>query len=1526
MNPGFFQWHSLKTRVTLFTLAIFVVSIWALSIYTSRLLQADMQRLLGEQQFSTASVMAREINDRLIDRMQALETIAKEVTPAVLGHAAALQTRLEQRPLLQLLFNGGAWATRLDGTAIADVPRSAQRIGTNYLDRDSIIAALKDGKSSIGRPVMGRQLKAPVFAMTVPLHDAQGKVIGSLTGVTHLGQRNFLDQVVQGPYGKTGGFLLIARQHKLIVSASDKSRVMQPVPAAGLNAMHDQYMQGYQGFGIAVSSRGVLELSAATRIPAADWFIVVTLPASEAFAPIDSMLQHMLWASVLLTLLAGGLTWWMLRQQLAPLLATARALVALSNSNQIPAPLAVLSDDEVGQLASGFNRLIESWRQRETALQNSQQNLAITLNSIGDAVMATDPAGRITGMNPAAERLCGWTLADALGQPLMAVFRIVNAATRATAADPVQMVLAQGQVVGLANHTVLLARGGQEYQIADSAAPIRMAAGEIVGVVLVFSDVTERYRVELALHNSEQQYRSLLENLSCGVVVHSADTAILLSNAKAAFLLGLTQSQMLGKTSLDPDWCFLQDDGSPMRLADYPVNRVLTSGQGLHNFVVGVHHPDRSETTWVLCSAYPTRGEAGNILQVVVTFTDITERKQVEVALTDSEQRWKFAIEGAGDGLWDWNIQTGKAFYSPRYKAMLGFAEDEIGDSADEWSKRIHPDDAPGVMAALQPYLEGKPGSAAVEFRMLCQDGHWQWTQGRGLVVARDAQGKPLRMIGTNTDITERKRTQEAIEKRILALTQPLDGGKIGFDELFSLDEIQRIQDEFAFAMGVASLITQPDGTPITAPSNFTSLCGEIIRQTERGCANCFKSDAAIGRFNPTGPIKQPCLSGGLWDAGASITLGGHHIANWLIGQVRDETQTEDNMRAYARDIGANETLFMEAFYKVPAMSRDRFEKIAKALFTLANQLSLRAYQNVQQARYITEHKQAEAKLQLAAGVFTHALEGIMITGPDTSIIDVNRAFTRITGYTRDEVLGQNPRILNSGRHGREFFAALWRSLIEQGDWSGELWNRRKNGEVFAAMQAISAVRDAQGSLQQYISLFSDITERKAHEGQLEHIAHFDALTNLPNRVLLADRLQQAMAQAQRRGQQLAVAYLDLDGFKAINDHHGHQAGDLVLIALAQQMNEALRQGDTLARLGGDEFVAVLIDLEDASASAPLLNRLLAAAAQPVAVGDLSLQVSASLGVTFYPQAQDIDADQLLRQADQAMYQAKVAGKNRYQIFDAAQASSLRTHHESLERIRLALERGEFVLHYQPKVNMHSGRVVGAEALIRWQHPEKGLLAPAAFLPMIEDHPLAVAVGEWVIDSALTQIDRWHAAGLELAVSVNIGARQLQQGDFVARLQAILAAHPQVKPGCLDLEVLETSALADMAQVSQVIEDCARIGVKFALDDFGTGYSSLTYLKRLRVALLKIDQSFVRDMLDDADDLAILQGIIGLAAAFKREVIAEGVETVAHGSLLLQLGCELAQGYGIARPMPADQLPAWVATWQPDAAWIGVDG
>jgi diguanylate cyclase (GGDEF)-like protein/PAS domain S-box-containing protein len=566
------------------------------------------------------------------------------------------------------------------------------------------------------------------------------------------------------------------------------------------------------------------------------------------------------------------------------------------------------------------------------------------------------------------------------------------------------------------------------------------------------------------------------------------------------------------------------------------------------------------------------------------------------------------------------------------------------------------------------------------------------------------------------------------------------------------------------------------------------------------------------------------------------------------------------------------------------------------------------------------EQSRIETRLQLAASVFTHAREGIFITDLQGTIIEVNQIFSDITGYSRAEAIGKNPRLLKSGLHGHEFYATLWRDLEQKDYWHGELWNRHKNGKLYATMMTISAVQDSLGHPQNYVNLFTDITPIKEHQRQLEYIAHYDALTGLPNRALLADRLKQAISHSNRQNSALAVLYIDLDGFKAVNDQYGHDTGNQLLISIAHRLKATLREGDTIARIGGDEFVVVMAGLEGTIDYEIVLQRLLQEAAEPLTLNEQLLQVSASIGATLYPQ-DAADADQLLRHADQAMCIAKQAGKNGYHLFDVAKDIAVKTQRESIEHIRVALDKKEFVLFYQPKVNMRTGEIIGVEALVRWQHPQQGLIPPTKFLPVIEDHPLSVELGDWVIDEALNQIERWQALGLKMPVSVNVGAMQLQRSDFAARLAEQLLTHPQVPPAFLELEIVETSALKDIAEVADLMRACCALGVHFAVDDFGTGYSSLTYLKRLPADLLKIDQTFVRDMLDDPDDLAIVKGVIGLANAFHRRVIAEGVETIAHGELLIPLGCELAQGYGIARPMPAADLPLWAAQWQPDPAW-----
>jgi diguanylate cyclase (GGDEF)-like protein/PAS domain S-box-containing protein len=570
----------------------------------------------------------------------------------------------------------------------------------------------------------------------------------------------------------------------------------------------------------------------------------------------------------------------------------------------------------------------------------------------------------------------------------------------------------------------------------------------------------------------------------------------------------------------------------------------------------------------------------------------------------------------------------------------------------------------------------------------------------------------------------------------------------------------------------------------------------------------------------------------------------------------------------------------------------------------------------------ITERKLSENRLKLAASVFRHAYEGIIIADDSGNIVETNDTFCQISGYSRDEVIGNNPRFLKSGRHDPHFYAELWHSLLSTGFWRGEIWNRRKDGRIYAQLTSISAICDEAEKVTHYVGLVSDITVLKESQQNLERMAYYDPLTRLPNRVLLADRMQLALAQAQRSGALLAVAYLDLDGFKPVNDTLGHKAGDSLLVEVAERLGKCVRAGDTVARLGGDEFVLLICGLSSGSECEAVLARLLARVDSPFEVAGHEIRVTASVGVTLFPQEGGADSDALLRQADQAMYMAKQAGRNRYHFFEPERDRRRRDHQEALSRIGKALDDQEFRLYYQPKVDILHGTVIGVEALIRWQHPERGILPPCEFLPFVENDKLAIAIGEWVLQEAVCQIQTWLELGHRISVSVNIAARHLEQPDFVAKLEALLARYPLVDPACLEMEILETATLDDIAQVSELIEACRALGVGFALDDFGTGYSSLTYLKRLPVKTLKIDRSFVRDMLEDMEDRAIVEGVIGLANAFRRVVIAEGVETLEHGKLLLQLGCDYAQGFGIARPMPADRVIDWIEGFEAHPVWM----
>ncbi|MCC4115831.1 PAS domain S-box protein [Aromatoleum toluclasticum] len=926
-----FRWRTLNTRVTFVTLCIFLASIWLLAWYASHVLRGDMQRLLGEQQFSTATIMAAGVNDDLAERLHALEVVAGTFVEAAARDPSELQMRLERYPVLVDLFNGGVMVLDVHGTAIADMPRSVGRIGLNYMERDHVAAALGEGRAMVGRPVIGKKLSAPVLGMSVPIRDAQGRVLGAVFGVTDLSKANFIDKIARNVYGRTGGYVLVAPQYRVVLAASDKRRIMEVLPAPGVIPAIDRFLDGYEGSAVFRNVAGVEILGSAKGVPLPGWYVAVVLPIEEAFAPIREVQRRVLAAAFLLSLLVAGLTWVLLKRQLAPILNTVKTLAAFSDSEQFPHPLPIVRADEVGELIGGFNRLLDALSQRKRALKENEQKLATILQSVDAHIYMKDRNGRY-----------------------------------------------------------------------------------------------------------------------------------LFANRKACEPFGLTESEIVG---YGDEKLFDAETVARIRMVDA---QVLENGDSVRTEQTVQISKDGGTSTY-LTFKLPLRDERGEIYALCGISTDITERKQVEETLRES----RVFVQGVLDSV-------------PNQIAVLD------GDGM--------------IVAVNEPW--------------------------RRFAIENGVEpGKPA----PNTDV----------------------------------------------------------GT------SYLAICGASDNGASGGASDGIRA-VLDGRL-PSFSLEYPCHS--------------PHAQRWF-------TMTVNPLGASRKG--------------VVVMHSD-----------------------------ITSRKLAEDGLRLAASVFTHAYEGIALTTVTGEIIDVNDAFCRITGYSREEVLGGNPRILKSGRHDEAFYASLWQRLAEEGSWQGEMWNRRKSGEIYPEQKTITAVRDEHGQVRHYVALGSDITERKNMEEQIRQLAFYDPLTNLPNRRLFHDRLRQALAARKRTGCQSALLFLDLDNFKPLNDTHGHDVGDLLLVEVARRLQSCVREIDTVARFGGDEFVVMLGDLQPDRVESrrhaefvaqKVLERLsdpyeLTAGHAGERARTVRHRCSASIGVAMFLDT-DASEDLILKRADAAMYQAKEAGRGAIRFID----------------------------------------------------------------------------------------------------------------------------------------------------------------------------------------------------------------------------------------------------------------------------------
>lgn len=941
-------------------------------------------------------------------------------------------------------------------------------------------------------------------------------------------------------------------------------------------------------------------------------------------------------------------------------------------------------------------------KQAVEQLRRSEESLAITLQSIGDAVIATDAQGLITRMNTTAERMTGWSLPEAQGKQLNQVFHIIHADTRQLSRNPVELVMERGQVVGLANHTALIARNGTEYQISDSAAPIRDASGQIQGVVLVFSDVSERYRAIEALRQADERFRRTFKLIPNPLTLQNKEGIMLDCSDAFCESTGYSREEIIGHDISELNLWVVPEKRATMR------DELLRNGK-VDDFEFELRRRD-GEIRTIEFSARFLSSEPEPLLLALAH--DITQRKHAEEALRQNE---RFIVTLAHN----------------------------IPGMVSHWTKELR------CNFANKEYLNWY-GVTTEEIRLL----------------------HPRELIG---------------------------------EELYRLNE-------------------------------------PFIQAALKGEAQSF--ERRIPR--PDGSIAHA----------------------WA---------------QYIPDIQNGE---VEGFFIVIVD--------------------------------ITHRKQAELELQESArhtqAILDNMFDGVITINTRGVIQSFNKAASSIFGYSQDEVIGSNVTMLmpTHFKHQHETYLRHHDESLDSEvlNTLREVEGKRKNGDTFPMSLSISKI--LRGGTVTFVGLVRDISQQRHDEEEIYRLAFYDPLTNLPNRRLLFDRLQQAILTSCRTDQHGALMFLDLDHFKQLNDSLGHDVGDILLQQVAIRLQTCLREGDSIARMGGDEFVMLIEALsiypnEAASQAEGIAHKILAALAAPYSLREHTYVITPSVGIVVFLHQQD-NLDELLKKADVAMYQAKTAGRNNARFFDPTMQAAVSVRITLEKNMRIALERKEFLLHYQMQVDSQ-GTPTGVEALVRWNHGEHGMVSPAAFIPLAEETGMILPLGQWVLEAACAQLVDWSkdANTAHWTMAVNVSVSQFAQPDFVANVDKALKK-TGANPHLLKLELTESMLAKDVEDVVVKMVEIKALGVTFSLDDFGTGYSSLSYLKRLPLDQLKIDQSFVRDLLTDPNDAVIARTVVALGHSLGLTVIAEGVETREQRDALAQMGCDAYQGYYFARPVPIEGL------------------
>lgn len=1104
-------------------------------------------------------------------------------------------------------------------------------------------------------------------------------------------------------------------------------------------------------------------------------------------------------------------------------------------------------------------------RALSTASRRSLNQAASALSAIEEPVLVSARDGTLHYMNRRAEQMFGISAEGANGISLLQLTPqlsgLLEAAPDTSSSDTIQI------------------RRNGELRLFTVARSLVGTESDPAGYVWVLRDVTEAHQALNTLEETRRRYQDIFEGSGVGLCV--LDLSALLAfiqhrqlRSIDALNTWLAQSpeneveikrrirvteanamaiRLLGGESLEG----LNDMVSRVPMvpesARYQIIAALIMEARFVETEVRFHNPPGERHVWM---AMRLPEDQKDYRAVTVSLNDITGRKNIELSLIDRERFWSGIAYAVPDTLYVLDLHTQRHLFSNgKLGRLLGyeaFSLVEAGQSG--WDRLLHPEDRP-----LYESLRARQQSLEPDQLLQCQvrlahnDGTWRWFDVREQALAHDDDGRPSRLIGIAKDITDQIEASESLrssEQRYRLLAESISDVIFCSDALLRLNYISPSVDDM-LGYTPDELLESGVSAIIANPQQMVGLTTLMAR-----------------------------VQSGLKDPAELVRL-------------REEVSTQHMVVDCLRSDGR----------KIPVEVR-----IVLMWDDSGNFQGLLGV-----GRDISRQRRAEKDMRMAATVFEHSTAAILVTDPAGYIVQINRAFSRITGYQTKEILDQSPSMLTADRQQANHLRYIIGQLDISGSWEGEVWLKRRNGETYPAWVGITAVQDEEGDLVSYVCFFSDIGERKASEQRIHRLAYYDALTQLPNRTLFQDRLHTALQNAGRNGGWVVLMFLDLDRFKPINDSLGHAAGDRMLKDVAQRLSGCVDQEDTVARMGGDEFTLLLRAAENRenalTRAIHVAERILTSLSRAFVLEGREFFVSASIGIALSPQDGN-ELSQLMKNADTAMYHAKEMGKNNFQFYQADMNARALERLELESDLRHALDNGQFQLYYQPQLSGDGRRLTGVEALLRWQHPSRGFVSPAEFVPVLEELGLVVQVGDWALAEACTQLKTWHGRKVRVPkVSVNLSARQFGDGHLSSRIARILETSG-LPPSCLELELTESILMHDIGETLALLDGLKQLGLCIAVDDFGTGYSSLNYLKQFPIDVLKIDRTFVDGLPDGEQDAQIARAIIAMAHSLNLTVIAEGVETQAQLDFLREHGCDEVQGFLFGKPMPADHIEA----------------